>query len=124
MSQIGLIDAADCEASGAHSALAYEVGEYPVARLDAQFACHILRYEYAVGALLVGEVGDAALHHTLVYEGGVEFWSHALEHHAQEVVVGLQYALLHGEALHVLHAVSSFQYVHHRVAYGYWLVDG
>ena len=39
-------------------------------------------------------------------KGGVEVGSYTLEHNAKEVVVGLQNALLHGKALHMLDALG------------------
>ena len=50
-------------------------------------------------------------------EGGVVFRSNALEHHPEKFLVGLQDALLHGIALHMLYSIDALEYGHHRVAY-------
>ena len=43
-------------------------------------------------------------------EGGVEGFVYAFECNPQEVVIGLQDALLQSEALHMTHAVNAFKH--------------
>ena len=57
-------------------------------------------------------------------ERGVEGFVNTLECNPKEVVVGLQYALLHGETLHMAHAVNVFQHIYHRVVDNDRLVGG
>ena len=52
-------------------------------------------------------------------KGGVEVGSYTLEHNAKEVVVGLQNALLHGKALHMLDALGVLQDSNQRVVNHY-----
>ena len=52
----------------------------------------------------------------------VVFWSHALEGHAQKVLVGLQDALCHSESLYVAHAVDAAYHLHHAVVYADWIL--
>ena len=80
--QVGLVYARDAEPSGAHSAVANEVGKDAVACLHTQLLCHSVRQKYAVGARRVGELGYAALHHILMYKGSVEVGAYTFEHYA------------------------------------------
>ena len=56
-----------------------------------------------------------------MYECGVELRSHTFEHHSKKLVVGLQYALRHGIALHMLHARLLPENIHYRVVHLYGL---
>ena len=50
-------------------------------------------------------------------ERGVELRPYPLEDHAEEVLVGLQDALLHGKPLHMLHPVNLPEHGEHGVAH-------
>ena len=67
-------------------------------------------------------MGQGALFHVVGDERSVVFGAYTLEHYAQKVAVGLQYSLLHGIALHVLHAVDGLEHAHHRVAHLYGIL--
>ena len=117
LGKIGLIDTLDGKPAGAHPLLVDEIGKNLVATLDLKHIGHLARDEDVVAALLVGEAGNGAFHEVLVEEGGIVVGTYALEHDAQEVLVGLEYALLHGIALYVGHSGDVADDAHHGVVH-------
>ena len=68
-------------------------------------------------ALRVREMRQAAFHHVVMDEGGVEVGAYPLQHDTQKVIVGLQYALRIDITLHVPYSRYRLQYLDEGVAH-------
>ena len=117
--QVGFIDAVDGESPGSCPLFVDEVSVNFVPRFQVQLVCHQFRDKQVIAVGLVVKLGDGTFHEVLAQEGGIEVGPHALEHHAQEVGVRLQYALLHGETLGMLYAGDVSQRLDKRVVHGH-----
>lgn len=104
--QVGLVDAGNGEPPDSHVVVLDEIGKDALSAFQLQFVGHQLRDDDFLLALLVAELRQLTGNHVLTDESRVELRSHALDGDAEEVGVGLQDALCHRIALHVLHSVD------------------
>ena len=118
--QVGLVNAGNSETPRPYVAVVDEVGEHLVARAEPEAVGHYLGDEQLAAAHRVAEGGNGAAHQVVVDERRVILGGYALEGHAEKVVVGLKYPLLHGEALHVTDAADGAQHGHHAVRHAHW----
>ena len=112
LAHVGLVDACHGEAACAHALCPDEIAVDAVALFEFERGGGIGGDEDGVGRCGVGELRYGASDEMVAYEVPFIFLCHALEGDAEEVVVGLEYALCHGIALHMADAVDAAHGAH------------
>ena len=113
--EIGLVDAADGEPSGAYSVLVDEVGKNAIARFQLELIGHCLGNQELVAVLVAREDRYPSAHHVVVDECSIVFFGNTLELYAEEVIICFQNAFFQSETLGMSDALQVTEHVEHRI---------